>query len=57
MSDSQEASQRTAALVNLLHADDPRLERAQTLITALVFGEISPKGAADELIELMETKP
>ena len=57
MSDSQEASLRTAELANLLHVDDPRLDRAQTLITQLVFGEISPQGAAKALIALMEAKP
>jgi hypothetical protein len=57
MSDSQEASLRTAELANLLHVDDPRLDRAQNLITQLVFGEISPQGAATALIALMETKP
>jgi ABC-type glycerol-3-phosphate transport system substrate-binding protein len=57
MSDSQEASLRTAELANLLHVDDPRLDRAQNLITQLVFGEISPQGAATALIALMEAKP
>lgn len=57
MSDSQQASLRTAEIANLLHDDDPRLERAQSLITQLVFGEITPKGAANALIALMETKP
>jgi ABC-type glycerol-3-phosphate transport system substrate-binding protein len=57
MNDSQQASQRTADLVNLLREDDPRLAPAQTLITQLVFGEVSPQAAANGLIRLMERKP
>lgn len=57
MSESQQDSQRTADLVNLLHEDDRRLTPAQTLITQLVFGEISPQAAASGLITLMEPKP
>jgi hypothetical protein len=57
MSDSQKAGLRTAELANVLHVDDPRLDRAQTLITQLVFGEITPQGAATALIALMEAKP
>jgi hypothetical protein len=30
------------SLVNLVHINDPRIPRLQTLLTQLVFGEASP---------------
>ena len=45
------------SLVTLVHTNDPRLPRLQTLLTELVFGESSPEGASTELIEILQARP
>jgi arabinogalactan oligomer/maltooligosaccharide transport system substrate-binding protein len=49
---SQEGGRQTDALVGLLNDNDPRLAAAQSLITQLVFGEMSPTSATNTLIDL-----
>ena len=45
------------SLVTLVHTNDPRLPRLQSLLTELVFGESSPEGASTELIEILQARP
>ena len=45
------------SLVTLVHTNDPRLPRVQTLLTGLVFGESSPEGASTELIKILQARP
>ena len=45
------------SLVTLVHSNDPRIPRLQTLLTQLVFGEASPNGATTELIEILQARP
>jgi len=45
------------SLVNLVHINDPRIPRLQTLLTQLVFGEASPNGATTELIRILQARP
>ena len=44
-------------LVTLVHTNDPRIPRMQTLLTELVFGESSPEGASTELIKILQARP
>jgi len=39
-------------MADRLQDNDPRIQRAQGLITELVFGEVTPQGAADALLQL-----
>lgn len=57
MVDSQTAGQRSTTMVERLQNDDPRFKRIQNLITKLVFGEVSPHTATNELISVFERKP
>jgi arabinogalactan oligomer/maltooligosaccharide transport system substrate-binding protein len=57
MSASRSAGQRTAGMVGLLHDNDPRINRAQNLINELVFGEVSPHRAANDLVHLLRQQP
>jgi len=45
------------SLVTLVHTNDPRIPRLQTLLTQLVFGESSPEGASTELIRILQARP
>ena len=45
------------SLVTLVHTNDPRIPRLQTLLTELVFGESSPEGASTELIKILQARP
>ena len=45
------------SLVTLVHSNDPRIPRLQTLLTQLVFGEANPNGATTELIEILQARP
>jgi hypothetical protein len=45
------------SLVTLVHTNDPRIPRVQTLLTELVFGERNPEGATTELIEILQARP
>jgi arabinogalactan oligomer / maltooligosaccharide transport system substrate-binding protein len=44
-------------LVSLVHTNDPRIPRMQTLLTELVFGESSPEGASTKLIKILQARP
>jgi arabinogalactan oligomer / maltooligosaccharide transport system substrate-binding protein len=44
-------------LVTLVHTNDPRIPRMQTLLTELVFGESSPEGASTKLIKILQARP
>ena len=44
------------SLVTLVHSNDPRIPRLQTLLTQLVFGEANPNGATTELIEILQAR-
>ena len=57
MSASEIAGQRMAGMAGLLHDNDPRLASTQSLINALVFGEVSPKAAAKDLVRLVRQQP
>ena len=43
--------------MTLVHSNDPRIPRLQSLLTQLVFGEASPNGATTELIEILQARP
>ena len=45
------------SLVALMHTNDPRIPRVQTLLTKLVFGEMSPGSATTELIRILQARP
>lgn len=45
------------SLVTLVHSNDPRIPRLQTLLTELVFGERSPEAATTELLQILQTRP
>lgn len=45
------------SLVTLMHTNDPRIPRLQTLLTQLVFGENNPNGATTELIRILQARP
>ena len=45
------------SLVTLVHTNDPRIPRLQSLLTELVFGETSPEGASTELIRILQARP
>jgi hypothetical protein len=45
------------SLVSLVHINDPRIPRLQSLLTQLVFGEASPNGATTELIRILQARP
>ena len=45
------------SLVTLVHTNDPRIPRLQTLLTELVFGERNPEGASTELIKILQARP
>ena len=57
ISASAVAGQRMAGMAGLLHDNDSRLESTQSLINALVFGEVSPKAAAKDLVRLASQQP
>ena len=48
---------QTNSLVALVHLNDPRIPRVQTLLTKLVFGETNPAGASTELIRILRARP
>jgi len=48
---------QTNNLVTLVHNNDPRIPRLQTLLTELVFGERSPEAATTELIQILQARP
>lgn len=54
LSASKSSGQRSAAVSDLLHQDDPRIISAQSIISSLVFGEVSPNKAANDLIHLFQ---
>lgn len=54
---SQQGGQQLTRMVALIHDNDPRLVAAQARITQLVFGEVNPEGAADDLIQLFLRQP
>ena len=45
------------SLVTLVHTNDPRLPRLQSLLTELVFGESSPEDASTELVQILQARP
>jgi hypothetical protein len=45
------------SLVTLVHTNDPRIPRLQTLLTELVFGESSPEGTSTELVQILKARP
>ena len=45
------------SLVTLVHTNDPRIPRLQTLLTELVFGESSPEDASTELVQILQARP
>jgi hypothetical protein len=57
ISASEIAGQRMAQMAGLLHDNDPRVESTQSLINALVFGEVSPKAAANDLVRIVSKQP
>jgi arabinogalactan oligomer/maltooligosaccharide transport system substrate-binding protein len=54
---SNQQSDQFSSLLTLMHDNDPRLNKAQALITELVFGEVNPKSSAQALIQLLGEKP
>jgi hypothetical protein len=45
------------SLGSLVHTNDPRIPRLQTLLTQLVFGEATLSGGATELIRILQARP
>ena len=43
--------------VNQLHGQDPRLVELQNLTNELVFGEVSPRNAATQVVHILRGKP
>ena len=53
---AQQGSQ-TNSLVELIHSNDPRVAEIQTLLTTLVFGEVSPTRAGQNLVAILRNRP
>lgn len=47
----------TNRLLELMHSNDPRVQRIQTLLTELVFGETPPPQASQALIAILRDPP
>jgi len=47
----------TDEMLSTLHGTDPRIPALQTLINQLVFGQVSPVAATDQVISLLRRKP
>jgi hypothetical protein len=43
-------------LVAALHNNDPRITATQSVLTQLVFGEVSPSGATNNLLSLFQNE-
>ena len=43
--------------MTLVHTNDPRIPRLQTLLTQLVFGESSPESTCTELVQILKARP
>lgn len=57
LNQSNQQSDQFSSIVKLMHDNDPRLSKAQALITELVFGEVSPRSSAQALIQVLRNKP
>ena len=44
-------------MVSMLHSNDPRIRTNEHLITQLVFGEITPREATEQMITVLQAKP
>lgn len=55
MANSQ--GRNTDEMLSTLHGTDPRIPALQTLINQLVFGQVSPVAATDQVISLLRRKP
>lgn len=44
-------------MVSMLHSNDPRIQTNEHLITQLVFGEITPGEATEQMIKVLQAKP
>lgn len=49
--------EQTNALVTLLQSNDLRLGKLQNLLTELVFGEVAPRSASGEVIQILHGQP
>jgi len=54
---SAEQGSQTNTLVELMHSNDPRLDKIQTLLTTLVFGEVPPSKAGQSLVAILRNRP
>lgn len=57
LSNSQAAGQGSSDLVERFTQNDPKVVKAQNLITELVFGESTPVAAANGIAKLFQQKP
>ncbi len=53
---SQTGGQQASTLVAALHNNDPRITATQSVLTQLVFGEVSPSGATNNLLSLFQNE-
>ncbi|MEY3767898.1 MAG: hypothetical protein RLZZ11_968 [Cyanobacteriota bacterium] len=53
---SQTEGQQASTLVATLHNNDPRITATQSVLTQLVFGEVSPSGATNNLLSLFQNE-
>ncbi len=44
-------------MVAMLHSNDPRIQTNEQLISQLVFGEMTPQEATDQMITVLQSKP
>ena len=54
---SAEQGSQTNPLVELIHSNDPRVTEIQSLLTTLVFGEMSPTKAGQSLMAILWKRP
>ena len=57
MATSAQQGNQTNTLVELIHSNDPRVAEIQTLLTTLVFGEVSPTRAGQNLVAILRNQP
>ena len=57
MATSAQQGNQTNTLVELIHSNDPRVAEIQTLLTTLVFCEVSPTRAGQNLVAILRNQP
>ena len=57
METAAQQGRQNAAVLRIAHSGDPRLETVQTLLSELIFGEITPQATADRLVAALRPRP